>query len=337
METQLPSKSLASKRESTAPGYKTSKERGTIMVCANSIGRHRLPLLVIGKSKNPRCFKNIKSLPVAYDSQKKAWMNGEIFKRWYAEQFIPEVKKYQDSIQKRGKVLLLLDNAPSHPSIECLNHIDDMFTVKYLPPNVTSVIQPMDQGVIETFKRLYRKQFLRQLLFADENSTESVINFHKKINLKDCCYMAAESWSSIDVSTLKKSWNKILKRSLGSTCNEVISSNVKYVGDITEAISKILICSECDEEDVNQWLNCDADDPGFQILNDEEIIEAVSDLPSEEQNQENQEGIAEAEDICPTHSEAFQYLDGAMKWFERQEEYDARQFMCLKSIRDLAA
>jgi len=327
---KLPNKSLASRRENTAPGYKTSKERVTIMVCANATGRHRLPLFVIGKSKTPRCFKNIRSLPVEYDHQKKAWMNGEIFKRWYEKQFIPEVKKYQNSIDKRGKTLLLLDNAPSHPSIECLNQIDEMFTVKFLPPNATSVIQPMDQGVIETFKRLYRKQMLRQLLLADENNEETVILFHKKINLKDCCYMAAESWNSLEVSTLKKSWNKILTRPLVCSNNAVTSD----FQDITGAIAQLSICGECDEEDVTEWLNCDANDPGFQILNDEEIIKEIS--VSVDQDEEDDEEICER-DIGPTHSEAFQCLDVAMKWFESQKECNSSQLMCLKSIRDLAA
>ncbi|GFY50029.1 jerky-like protein [Trichonephila inaurata madagascariensis] len=55
----LPRKSLASKRESTAPGFKVSKERVTTMVCANASGTHSLPLLVIGKSKKSHCFKNV--------------------------------------------------------------------------------------------------------------------------------------------------------------------------------------------------------------------------------------------------------------------------------------
>lgn len=78
-----------------------------------------------------------------------------IFKRWYAKQFIPKVKKYQNSIGKGGHPLILLDNAQSHSSIECLNQVDEMFTVTFLPPNVTSVIQPMNQGVIKTYRRLY--------------------------------------------------------------------------------------------------------------------------------------------------------------------------------------
>ncbi|XP_046663125.1 jerky protein homolog-like [Homalodisca vitripennis] len=55
----LPRKSLASKREKAAPGFKVSKERITIMVAANATGTHALPLLMISKSKKPRCFKNV--------------------------------------------------------------------------------------------------------------------------------------------------------------------------------------------------------------------------------------------------------------------------------------
>ncbi|GFW52114.1 jerky-like protein [Trichonephila clavipes] len=37
-----PRKSLASKRESTATGFKVNKERVTAMVCANASGTHEL-------------------------------------------------------------------------------------------------------------------------------------------------------------------------------------------------------------------------------------------------------------------------------------------------------
>lgn len=65
----LPRKTLASKREQSAPGHKVSKDRVTIMVCANSTGTHRLPLLLIGKAKKPRAFKNVAKLPVTYTNQ----------------------------------------------------------------------------------------------------------------------------------------------------------------------------------------------------------------------------------------------------------------------------
>ena len=65
-----------------AVGGKVAKERLTIMCCANSDGTHKLPLFVIGKSKSPRCFKGVKSLPVKYSFNKIAWMTANLFKEW---------------------------------------------------------------------------------------------------------------------------------------------------------------------------------------------------------------------------------------------------------------
>ena len=45
----------------------------------------------------------------------------------------------------------------------------------------------------------------------------------------------------------------------------------------------------------------------------------------------------EAEDDSQGPAEAFEALDIAFKWFERQEESDSLQLLQLKRIRDLAA
>src|SRR5699024_11532775 len=55
-------------------GGKLSKERVTVLVIVNMTGSIKKKLLVIGKSKKPRCFRNVKRLPVIYESNKKAWM-----------------------------------------------------------------------------------------------------------------------------------------------------------------------------------------------------------------------------------------------------------------------
>jgi hypothetical protein len=62
----LPRKTLASRRESAAPGYRISTDRITLLVCANVSGNHRLPILAVGKGKQPRCIKhvNMDSMPV---------------------------------------------------------------------------------------------------------------------------------------------------------------------------------------------------------------------------------------------------------------------------------
>ena len=50
----LPTKTLASQEEKKTLGFKTSKQRVTVMGCANASGTFRLQPLVIGKSKNTR-------------------------------------------------------------------------------------------------------------------------------------------------------------------------------------------------------------------------------------------------------------------------------------------
>lgn len=54
----LPSKTLVSKKEATAPGFKKSKERVTVLACSNATGNHKPRLTLIKKSKKPRAFKN---------------------------------------------------------------------------------------------------------------------------------------------------------------------------------------------------------------------------------------------------------------------------------------
>lgn len=63
-------KTLTLKGES-CHGGKLSKERVTILQSANMSGTEKLPILSIGKSQTPRCFKDIQTLPVNYQNNKK--------------------------------------------------------------------------------------------------------------------------------------------------------------------------------------------------------------------------------------------------------------------------
>ena len=47
----------------------------------------------------------------------------------------------------------------AHPCEETLVSDDGKIYAKFLPANITSLIQPMDQGVLESMKRTYRKPF----------------------------------------------------------------------------------------------------------------------------------------------------------------------------------
>ena len=119
----LPEKSYQLKTEQCSGG-KHSKIRITGLAAANAVSS-KLPMFVIGKAKNPRCFKNIKKLPCRYWSQRKSWMDSVLFEEW--------VRDINKKSQAEGrKVALIIDNCLAHPIIENLSHAKLVFfTTKY--------------------------------------------------------------------------------------------------------------------------------------------------------------------------------------------------------------
>lgn len=342
----LPRKSLASRREKSAPGFKIAKERVTAMVCANASGSHALDLLVIGKSKKPRCFKNIKTLPVIYRSQKNQWMDAAIFTEWYKDIFIPSVKKHRKQNKKEGKVLLIIDNAPTHPGLDVLNKIDGNIQVMFLPPNVTSILQPMDQGVIEKMKRIYRKQMLRRLLLA-ERDEESVLQFVKNLTLKDAIYMVADAWGSLTDDNLKHAWKKLWpipetpNQGQDAANSETPSdANTPTDAEVVALFQTLPGFEQCDELDAREWFESDGNDPGYQHLNDEEIVDQVieaNDDGSNVRKGDDDEEMDAEEAAGPSHADAYEAFQTAMNWLERQPEGTATQLVLLKRLRDMAA
>lgn len=118
-------------------------------------------------SAKPQCFKRLSNISINYKAQKKGWMSAELFRTWHFSKFIPNVQKYQQETERKGNVLLLLGNAPPHSVIELNILRNELFDIMFFPPNVTSLMQPMDQAVIEKFKGLYRKNLLKKMVLGD--------------------------------------------------------------------------------------------------------------------------------------------------------------------------
>jgi hypothetical protein len=57
------------------------------------------------------------------------------------------------------KVLLFIDNAPCHSTIELFN-----VKLTFFPPNTTVQTQPLDAGIIKNFKYHSRKYLLEKLV-----------------------------------------------------------------------------------------------------------------------------------------------------------------------------
>ncbi len=114
-------------------GKNKKKESPTINACSNVLGTVKLPLVLIGKYNNPRCFKNINKdvLPVKYKNQKNAWMNSAIFSDWFHNTFVPVVQTKLVDLGVEPKAVLVLDNCSAHPDEEDLISKDGKVIVKY--------------------------------------------------------------------------------------------------------------------------------------------------------------------------------------------------------------
>ncbi|XP_071044155.1 tigger transposable element-derived protein 4-like [Parasteatoda tepidariorum] len=185
----LPDKTLSFKGEKCITG-KASKQRLTLLLGANMNGNEKLKPLVIGKSKRPRCFKNVKSLPVEYEANSNAWMTTMIWER--------HIRKLdsQFSRQKR-KVSIIVDNCTAHSQPESLKAIEIVF----LPPNVTALLQPLHQGIIRDFKRKHAgfvADAESEDILCEEVDPELLENLLQVVNEKGCSVNDVNAFVDID-------------------------------------------------------------------------------------------------------------------------------------------
>ena len=189
-----------------------SKDRITAYVCTNATATLKVPFSVIGKSANPRCFKKAPP-PVTYFNQENAWSDSITFTKWYYEVFLVFVHR-----TKSDRVVLLMDNCGPHGSDLCDSRMQ--VTILTLPPNCTSMYQPMDMGVIAAMKLHYRSLLLNRITSTVEHRAEMRrAAQHLKAGARgldegydphmlDATELVGEAWEKISVATIARCWIK---------------------------------------------------------------------------------------------------------------------------------
>ena len=106
--------------------------------------------------------------------------------------------------------MLHLDNAPSHPRAEELKTSNGAIFVIYMPPNVTPLIQPLDQNVLRITKLFYRKCLLSSIVAKGQGIADAL----KAITLRDAIIQLHMAWEKIEPSVISKCWNNVLGKKL---------------------------------------------------------------------------------------------------------------------------
>ena len=150
----LPAKGLAQKGKKATDGKKL-KQRITVAFFVIADGRKVGKPIVISWSKKRRCFRLAiapdKLAEVCYFDDSKYWMLVEIMEK--------ALNTLNFQMRKERKnVILFLDNATVNPT-----SLIDMYSnikIVFLPRNKRSCLQPLNAGIIQSFKTKYRKKLM---------------------------------------------------------------------------------------------------------------------------------------------------------------------------------
>ena len=299
----LPDKAYTMKNEA-CHGGKNSKERITLLLGANMTGTDKLRPIVMGKAVKPRCFHriNVNALPVTYTANRTAWMTSEIFNQW--------LSKWNRRLQAANRnVLLFIDNCAAHNLIGGYSNI----SIHYLPPNATSVLQPMDQGIINSFKIHYRSRLVRRILAAIERR-----NGNMKINILDAINLLYTAWREVTPTTIANCFRKagFVKEAEGAA-EEVVEEPSEVDRNVWDAIQEQY---EIDIPFENYVAVDDAVLTG-ENMTDEEIVQSVIaskdtiEVKKEEPEEEDEE--EEVSDRVPENTaQCLESIAGIQAFFQ---------------------
>ena len=100
-------------------------------------------------------------------------------------------------------MILFLDNAPCHPHIQL-----DNIKLQFFPPNITSLLQPMDQGIIQSVKLKYRKKQLQFLIKQMDKCSKTGSEILKDINILRAIFWINKSWNEVEITTIFKCFHR---------------------------------------------------------------------------------------------------------------------------------
>ena len=309
----LPDRTYAFKGDKCIGG-KHSKERITIMLGSNMSGTHKLTPLVIGKNKSPRCFKNVKSLPVLYNHNKKAWMNSELFQWWLT-------KIDEEFHLENRKVIMFVDNCPAH--VKKLSVTLQSIKLIFFPPNMTSHVQPLDLGVIKMFKHYYRRSLVLKKI--EEIRTDNWTS----ITLLDALFHINDSWRNhVTTDIITKCFLRAGFHTAQSL--EITEMQQEESADRLNGWDALQKFANFDAS-FSEYVAIDDEVTVEGLLDDSQIIDMVQSNSVEDNDSDDQNGSIPREK--PTKDEqkyAFQIIENLLV---TSEDLPNEMFVCLSTLQ----
>ena len=137
----------------------------------------------------------VNDMSVDWYASKNAWMTGEIHDRI--------MTKLNNQMRKAGrKILYVCDNASCHKDGSYSN-----IEFLLLPHNATSILQPLDQGIILSVKRRYKMKLAEKYLAFVEKKEDAVTQL-KQFAVVAATNMIAQAWRETSSIIIKNCFKK---------------------------------------------------------------------------------------------------------------------------------
>jgi DDE superfamily endonuclease/Tc5 transposase DNA-binding domain/CENP-B N-terminal DNA-binding domain len=191
------------------------KQRITIVLGIDLLNNIKINPLLIFKGKTKRCLYNIplsNSYELGY--QQNSWC--------YEKQFI----NFLSFLPKDKKILLLYDNFKGHKTKAVNDYIKKelpLVKVLLLPPNTTSILQPLDVGINKPFKAYIKKKYMEWII-QYVNDYKIIPKLIMKERKKLLVTWVSESWKNINDTMIKKSFEECGY----TTLDKIDASTIKY-------------------------------------------------------------------------------------------------------------
>ena len=134
-------------------------------------------------------------MAVDWYASKNAWMTGDIYHRI--------MTKFNNQMRKAGcHVLYVCDNTSSH-QVQEYSNIEFLM----LPPNATSIVQPLDQGIIHSVKRRYQKKLAERYLVSVVNNKDAN-TILKQLDFVAATNMVHNAWKETSATIIQNCFRK---------------------------------------------------------------------------------------------------------------------------------
>ncbi|XP_037943405.1 jerky protein homolog-like [Teleopsis dalmanni] len=197
-----------------------------------------------------------------------------------------------------------IQNTPSHPAEKELIKVTEDGTIStiFLTPNVTPLLQPMDQNVIRLVKLHYRNSLLSKIVAEGCDNISSAL---KQVNIYDAVSLLSFAWQKLSEDLIKKCWANILSFNSIEFDEEddiPLAQLIPRTNDnVTETTITLLqnVFPNCDIStyEVNKWNNAD------------NTIDV-----SDEDDGSDDENIEENNLEIIKHKDAINHFEKCIKW-----------------------